>query len=311
MRGAVRRAERGARSGARFVALEGAFHGETVGARASAGSRCFGAPSRASCSTASVSPSPGDADAYARAFEELGERSLEGADEIAAVVLEPLVQGAAGMRIYAAEYLRHARALCDRARDPAGLRRGLHRLRAHRPDVGVDIGGGFARHACASPRASPAGCLPMSATLVTERIFEGFLGDKSRAFYYGHTYCGNPLGAAVAREVLRDLRRREDPRARHSRRRARSPARSTRMATIRGVTAARARHDRRARSRRARRAERLPRAARAGAFTTPRVVGASTCARSATWSTSLRRSTFPTRTSTSCSAKCAKPLKRS
>jgi adenosylmethionine-8-amino-7-oxononanoate aminotransferase len=44
--------------------------------------------------------------------------------------------------------------------------------------------------------------LPMAATLATERIFRGFLGDKSRAFYYGHTYCGNPLGAAVAREVL-------------------------------------------------------------------------------------------------------------
>jgi adenosylmethionine-8-amino-7-oxononanoate aminotransferase len=44
--------------------------------------------------------------------------------------------------------------------------------------------------------------LPMSATLATERIFEGFLGDAERAFYYGHTFCGNPLGAAVAREVL-------------------------------------------------------------------------------------------------------------
>jgi adenosylmethionine-8-amino-7-oxononanoate aminotransferase len=44
--------------------------------------------------------------------------------------------------------------------------------------------------------------LPMSATLATERIFEGFLGDAERAFYYGHTFCGNPLGAAVALEVL-------------------------------------------------------------------------------------------------------------
>ena len=43
----------------------------------------------------------------------------------------------------------------------------------------------------------------MAATLATERIFEGFLGDPERAFYYGHTFCGNPLGAAVALEVLR------------------------------------------------------------------------------------------------------------
>ena len=42
----------------------------------------------------------------------------------------------------------------------------------------------------------------MAATLVSEQIFQGFVGDKSRAFYYGHTFCGNPLGAAVAREVL-------------------------------------------------------------------------------------------------------------
>jgi adenosylmethionine-8-amino-7-oxononanoate aminotransferase len=47
------------------------------------------------------------------------------------------------------------------------------------------------------------GVLPMAATLASERIFEGFLGDPERAFYYGHTFCGNPLGASVALEVLR------------------------------------------------------------------------------------------------------------
>jgi adenosylmethionine-8-amino-7-oxononanoate aminotransferase len=47
------------------------------------------------------------------------------------------------------------------------------------------------------------GVLPMGATISSARIFEGFLGDSDRAFYYGHTFCGNPLGAAVALEVLR------------------------------------------------------------------------------------------------------------
>jgi adenosylmethionine-8-amino-7-oxononanoate aminotransferase len=47
------------------------------------------------------------------------------------------------------------------------------------------------------------GMLPMAATLATRRVFEGFLGGRERAFYYGHSFCGNPLGAAVAREVLR------------------------------------------------------------------------------------------------------------
>ena len=46
------------------------------------------------------------------------------------------------------------------------------------------------------------GLLPMAATLVSARVFEGFLGPPERAFYYGHTFCGNPLGAAIAREVL-------------------------------------------------------------------------------------------------------------
>ena len=43
----------------------------------------------------------------------------------------------------------------------------------------------------------------MSATLTTERVLSGFLGDAERTFFYGHTFCGNPLGAALAREVLR------------------------------------------------------------------------------------------------------------
>jgi adenosylmethionine---8-amino-7-oxononanoate aminotransferase len=46
------------------------------------------------------------------------------------------------------------------------------------------------------------GVLPFAATLATSEIYQAFLGDPSRAFYYGHTYCGNPLGAAVATEVL-------------------------------------------------------------------------------------------------------------
>jgi adenosylmethionine-8-amino-7-oxononanoate aminotransferase len=46
------------------------------------------------------------------------------------------------------------------------------------------------------------GLLPMAATLATERIFEGFLGAPERALHYGHTFCGNPLGAAIALEVL-------------------------------------------------------------------------------------------------------------
>ncbi len=51
-------------------------------------------------------------------------------------------------------------------------------------------------------KAFTGGVMPMAATLATDKVFDGFLGDADRAFYYGHTFCGNPLGAAVALEVL-------------------------------------------------------------------------------------------------------------
>ena len=47
-----------------------------------------------------------------------------------------------------------------------------------------------------------ASLLPMGATLTTDAVFDAFLGERDRAFYYGHTFCGHPLGAALAREVL-------------------------------------------------------------------------------------------------------------
>ena len=186
----------------RFVALEGAFHGETLGATSLGGVELFRRPfSDIVVDCVHVAP-PTEPDAYERAFADL-ERALRGAsDEIAAVVLEPRVQGAAGMRVYAAEYLRHARTLCDRYEVPL---------------VFDEVFSGYGRTgtmwACESAGVSPdllciakgfsGGMLPMAATLVTQRIFDGFLGDPSRAFYYGHTYCGNALGAAIAREVLR------------------------------------------------------------------------------------------------------------
>ncbi len=131
-----------------------------------------------------------------------GARSREGADSIAAVVLEPVVQGAAGMRIYDPEYVRAARELCDR-----------HDVFLVCDEVFTGYGrtgamwasehAGVAPDMLCTAKGFSGGMLPMAATLASERIFEGFLGDPERAFYYGHSFCGNPLGAAVAREVLR------------------------------------------------------------------------------------------------------------
>jgi adenosylmethionine-8-amino-7-oxononanoate aminotransferase len=116
------------------------------------------------------------------------------------VVVEPIVQGAAGMRFYPPEYLRELRALCDR----------------HDVFLVVDeVFAGYGRtgkmwasdHAGITPDLMCVGkafasLVPMGATLATERIFDAFRGGKERALYYGHTFCGYPLGAALAREVL-------------------------------------------------------------------------------------------------------------
>jgi adenosylmethionine-8-amino-7-oxononanoate aminotransferase len=191
----------GAHRRTRFVALQGAFHGETLAATSLGGIELFRQPFAGILFDCIRVSTPGDGEAYARAFEELG-RALEAAsDEIAAVVLEPRVLGASGMQIYPEEYLRHARSLCDR-----------HEV----PLVFDEVFSGYGRTgpmwACQSAGVCPdilclakgftGGVLPMAATLVTERIFQAFVGEPSRALHYGHSYCGHPLGAAVAREVL-------------------------------------------------------------------------------------------------------------
>nr|PZN20329.1 MAG: adenosylmethionine--8-amino-7-oxononanoate transaminase [Pseudomonadota bacterium] len=184
----------------RFVALEGAFHGETLGVTALGGVETFRRPFASVVLDCIHVPS--EPDGYERAFAAL-ERALAGAaDTIAAVVLEPVVQGAAGMRMYDPALLRAARELTRR-----------HDLFLVVDEVFTGLGrtGPFwaVEHAAVAPdvlctsKALGGGFLPFAATLVSDRIFDGFLGEPERAFFYGHTYCGNPLGARLALEVLR------------------------------------------------------------------------------------------------------------
>ena len=148
-------------------------------------------------------PSPGDPDvSLERAIDALAEVLRRESDTIACVALEPIVQGAAGMRIYDPAYLRAARELCDR-----------HDVFLVADEVFTGYGRTGPMWACEHAGVQPdllctakgfsGGMLPMAATLATPRVFAGFLGGRERAFYYGHSFCGNPLGAAVALEVLR------------------------------------------------------------------------------------------------------------
>jgi adenosylmethionine-8-amino-7-oxononanoate aminotransferase len=185
----------------RFVALDGGYHGDTIGAASLGGVEVFRRPYASVLLECVHVPSPADEGAYARAFAALEAVVTEGHRQIAAVVLEPLLQGVAGMRVYDADYLRRARALCD----AFGVLLVLD-------EVFTGYGRTGPMWACERAGVRPdllclakgftGGMLPMAATVVTQRVFDAFLGPPERAFYYGHSYCGNPLGAAVAREVL-------------------------------------------------------------------------------------------------------------
>jgi adenosylmethionine-8-amino-7-oxononanoate aminotransferase len=189
----------GAKDKTRFVALDGAFHGDTVGATSLGGVEVFRRLYAGVTFDCVHAPFP-DPSAYDRALGAM-EEILEGAaGTVAAVFVEPICQGTAGMRIYDPSVLREMRALCDRF--DAWL-------------VADEVFTGYGRtgpmwacqHAGVTPDLMCIGkvfssIIPMGAVLATDRVFDAFRGGRERAFLHGHTFCGNPLGAALAREVL-------------------------------------------------------------------------------------------------------------
>jgi adenosylmethionine-8-amino-7-oxononanoate aminotransferase len=126
------------------------------------------------------------------------------AGEVAAVIVEPLVQGAAGMIVHPEGYLRAVRELCDR-----------HGVLLICDEVATGFGRTGRMFACEHEDVAPdlmcvakgitGGYLPLAATLATERIYEGFLGrhEEFRTFFHGHTYTGNPLACAAAIATLK------------------------------------------------------------------------------------------------------------
>jgi len=186
----------------RFVALEEGYHGDTIGTTALGGVEVFRKPFSEVLLDCLYVPPARKASQLARCLERLETVIDRNADTIAGVVFESIVQGAAGMRIYDPAMLRAARELCSR-----------HDIFLICDEVFTGYGrtgpmwacdhAGIAPDLMCVSKAFTGGVMPMAATLATDRIFDGFIGDADRAFYYGHTFCGNPLGAAVALEVLR------------------------------------------------------------------------------------------------------------
>ena len=197
---------RGRTSKQRFLRLGDAYHGDTLGAVGVGGidlfHRVFGPLLVHSIAVPSPAFTDGSA-SLARLEAELVSR----ADEIAAFVLEPLIQGAAGMLVHPKGYLARAAELC----------------RAHDVHLIVDeVATGFGRtgtlFACEQEQVSPdflclakgisGGYLPLAATLTTEEVYSAFLGARAelKHFFHGHTYTANPLACAVGLESLALLR---------------------------------------------------------------------------------------------------------
>lgn len=185
----------------RFLALSGAFHGDTLGATSVGGVEVFRSVFGPLLFDVLRPPESADAQGWARTLEVMEELLRAEGDTIAGVIVEPILQGAAGMRFYSPELLarvREATRGADTFLIADEVFTGYGRLgvmwASDLADVQPDI-------LCVA-KAFSGGMLPMAATLATARVFDGFRGGRARALMHGHSFCGNPLGAAVAREVL-------------------------------------------------------------------------------------------------------------
>lgn len=194
-----------------FVALAGSYHGETLGALAVTDVALFRdayapllARSRTVPSPDARAAAPGEtaADVARRAARALEAHLAEHHAQTAALIVEPLVQGASGMVMHDPEYLREARALCDR-----------YDVLLVADEIMVGFGRTGTLFACEQAGIAPdllclskgltGGYLPLSAVLATDRVFGAFYDEEvTRGFLHSHSYTGNPLACRAALAAL-------------------------------------------------------------------------------------------------------------
>jgi adenosylmethionine---8-amino-7-oxononanoate aminotransferase len=190
----------------RFLGFDGAFHGDTAGAVSLGGIDVFRRRFGPLLFDALRVPSPAPDDdrdvlGWERACAAVETLLARDGREVAAVVVEPIVQGAAGMRIHAPEFLMRLRQ-ATAAHDVLLIADEVFTGYGRTGPMWACAHAGIAPDLLCTAKAFSGGLLPMAATLATERIFDGFRGGRDRALLHGHSFTGNPLGAAVAREVL-------------------------------------------------------------------------------------------------------------
>ena len=199
----------------RFMALSDAYHGETIGALSIGGvdlyseiykpvlvdiiriqgPDCYRCPYGLNCKNC-----------QAQCIESAKESFKKWGDKTAAIVIEPLVQAAAGMKIYSPKYLSELRKLCDE-----------YNVHLIADEIATGYGRTGKMFACDHAGISPdimclskgltGGYMPMALAVTTKKIFDAFYApyNEGKAFMHSHTYSGNPLACAAACEVLKIL----------------------------------------------------------------------------------------------------------
>ena len=181
-----------------FITLHNAYHGDTIGAMSASEDSVF---TRAFASmTFPVE--------RMRSLEDMENRLRDTGDSVAAVLIEPMLQGAGGMIVWPAQFVAGVRRLCDK-----------HKTLMIADEVLTGFGRTGKMFACEHAGIAPdivclskgltGGYLPLGVTATTSSIYDAFLSaDRSKTFFHGHSYTANPLACAVALASL-DLFREE------------------------------------------------------------------------------------------------------
>ncbi|MDO8291420.1 MAG: adenosylmethionine--8-amino-7-oxononanoate transaminase [Gallionella sp.] len=194
-----------------FISLENSYHGETLGALSVTDVALFCDAYGALIRQQATVPSPDSrmaaagesAENYAlRCAAALEQHLQQHHAQLAAFIIEPLVQGAAGMAMYHAAYLRRARELCDEY--------GVHLIA---DEIAVGLGRTGTLFACEQAGITPdflllskgitGGYLPLSVVMTRDEIYQAFYADETaRGFLHSHSYTGNPLACRAALATL-------------------------------------------------------------------------------------------------------------
>ena len=203
----------------KFIALKNAYHGDTLGAVSVGGVSLFHKTFKPLLTDVIFAPSPycyrcgfgkkpDECGIYcAEALEDIAKRHFH---EIAAMIIEPIVQAAGGMITAPEGYLKRVREICTK-----------YGILMIADEVAVGFGRTGAMFGCDNEQVTPdimaiakglsAGYMPFAATLTTDAVYDAFLGEYSefKTLFHGHTFTGNQLGASIALAVL-DLFEKEE-----------------------------------------------------------------------------------------------------